>query len=173
MSTQIDIIRKRREPGQGSWVRIEGIGKVSTLTLEPPTGSTHEALISRGSKAQTQHRTAKTMFPLAKFARTNELETNAKVQRLFAGFLFLACDGLGDPPCEDTVFRFCARIFLEITPIDIPNIITVYKTVIIFPKEGSCFVILPRLLSDRWRYHSCYCLSRIPVHDELRGEVGL
>src|SRR5260370_6059734 len=36
MSTQIDIIRKRREPGQGSWVRIEEIGKAPTATLDDP-----------------------------------------------------------------------------------------------------------------------------------------
>ena len=35
------------------------------------------------------------------------------------------------------------------------------------------FVILACLLSDRWRYHDCYYLFRIPVHAELRSEIGL
>ena len=50
----------------------------------------------------------------------NELETKTKVQSLFAaGFLLLVCDGLGNLPREDAeFFRFNARIFLEITPVD-------------------------------------------------------
>ena len=34
-------------------------------------------------------------------------------------------------------------------------------------------MILTYLLSDKWRYHSCDCSLRIPVHAELRTEVGL
>src|ERR1700757_4342163 len=44
MSTQIDIIRKRREPGQGCWVRIEEIGKAPTATLD------HPLLVLRGKR---------------------------------------------------------------------------------------------------------------------------
>jgi hypothetical protein len=58
------------------------------------------------------------------------------------------------------------------TPIDIRIILTLYKNVIIF-QRGRNFVILARLLSDSWRYHSRYCRSRIPVHAEFRSESGL
>jgi hypothetical protein len=105
----------------------------------------------------------------------NELETKTKVKSLFAeGFLLLGCDGLGNLPREDAdFFRFSARIFLEITLIDIRIVITVYKKVIIVPKEGSHFVIMAYLLSHGGRYHSSYCCSRIAAHAELRSEIGL
>jgi hypothetical protein len=105
----------------------------------------------------------------------NELERKTKVKSLFAaGFLLLACDGLGDLPREATeFFRFSARIFLEITPIDALILITVYKKVIIIPKEARHFVILAYLLSHSWRYHSSYYCSRIAAHAELRSEIGL
>jgi hypothetical protein len=105
----------------------------------------------------------------------NELETKTKVKSLFtAGFLLLVCDALGDLPLEDTEsFHFCARIFLEITRIDIQKVITLHKKVINIPKEGRHFVILAYLLSDKWRHHSCYCHSVIPVHPEFLSEIGL
>jgi hypothetical protein len=87
--------------------------------------------------AKRQSHTATSRKTLARpFA--DEFETKTEVKSLFVGLLLLACDGLGDPPREDTeFFRFNARIFLEITPIDIQNKITVYKQVIIFSKvEG-------------------------------------
>jgi hypothetical protein len=70
----------------------------------------------------------------------NELETKTKVKSRFAaGFLVLACDGLGDLPREDTkFFRFSARIFLEITPIGTIRI-TVYKKVVFIPEGGEAF----------------------------------
>jgi len=99
----------------------------------------------------------------------DELETKTKVKSLSAGLLLLMCNGLGDPSHEATAFLgFSARIFLEITRIDIKHKITLYKKVIIISK-GRHFVILACLLSDGWRYHACDCLSRIPVRAELRG----
>ena len=107
----------------------------------------------------------------------NELETKTKVKSLFAaGFLLLMCDGLGNLPCEDAeFFRFSARIFLEITPIDTLVEITVYKNVINIPKKRRHFVIFrpTPLLSHRRRYHSSYCCSRIAAHAELRSKIGL
>ena len=54
------------------------------------------------------------------------------------GFLLLVCDGFGNLPREDAeFFRFSARIFLEITLIDIRIVITVYKKVIIIPNRKA------------------------------------
>jgi hypothetical protein len=174
MATQIDIIRKRRESGQGSWVRIEEIGKAPMATLDDPL------LVLRGkrqSHTATWRKSPKNTegnVPLAASV-ANELETKTKVKSLFAaGFLLLVCDGLGNLPREDAeFFRFSARIFLEITPIDTLVIITLYKNVTTIPKEGRHFVILAYLLSHRRRYHSSYCCSRIAAHAELCSEIGL
>ena len=137
MSTQIEIIRERREPGLGSWVRIEGIGKASTGTLHGHYRFSARRVNLTSQLGANHQRSAKVPFrslrPLA-----NELETKTKVKSLFAGFLLLACDGVGDLPRDGTeFFRFCARIFLEITPIDILTTITVYKNVIIVQKRGG------------------------------------
>src|SRR5262249_19779946 len=102
----------------------------------------------------------------------DELETKAEVKNLIARLFPSACDGPGDLSRGNTeFFRFSARKFLAITPIDTPAEITVYKKVIIFGRRGV-FVILACWLSDRCRYHDCYSLSRIPVHAELRHDVG-
>ena len=137
MLTQIDIIRKRGEPGQGCWVRIEEIGKAPTATLDDPP------LVLRGkrqSHTATWRKSPKNTegnVPLAPSV-ASELETKTKVKSLFAGFLLLACDGVGDLPRErPEFFCFCARILLEITPIDIRIIITLYEKVIIFQKRGG------------------------------------
>jgi hypothetical protein len=174
MATQIDIIRKRREPGQGSWVRIEEIGKAPMATLDDPL------LVLRGkrqSHTATWRKSPKNTegkVPLAPSV-ANELETETKVKSPFAAaLLLLVCDGLGNLPREDAeFFRFSARIFLEITPIDTLVEITVYKNVITTPREKRHFVILAYLLSHRQRYHRSYCCSRIAAHAELRREVGL
>jgi hypothetical protein len=173
MSTQIDIIRELKEPGQGSWVRIGGIGKASTGTLHGHYRFSARSVNLTWQLGANHQRTAKvTIRSLRPFA--NELETKTKVKSLFAGFLLLACDGVGDLPREDTeFFRFCARKFLEITRIDTLVGITVYKNVINTPKGGRHFVILAYLLSHRRRYHSSYCCSRIAAHAELRSEIGL
>jgi hypothetical protein len=174
MSTQIDIIRKRREPGQESWGRIEEIGKAPMATLDDPL------LVLRGKRQshmatwRNSPKNTEGNVPLAASV-ANELETKTKVKSLFAGgFLLLVCDGLGNLPREDAeFFRFSARIFLEITPIDTLEVITVYKNVISIPKKRKHFVILAYLLSLRRRYHSSYCCSRIAAHAELRSEIGL
>jgi hypothetical protein len=164
MLTQIDIIRERKEPGQGSWVRIEEIGKAPTATLDDPL------LVLRGKRQshmaiwRKSPKNTEGNVPLAASV-ANELETKTKVKSLFAaGFLLLVCDGLGNLPRE---------YFLEITPIDTLAVTTVYKKVINIPKEGRHFVILAYLLSHRRRYHSSYCCSRIAAHAELRSEIGL
>jgi hypothetical protein len=174
MSTQIDIIRKRGEPGQGSWVRIKEIGKASTATLDDPLLVFRD---KRQSHTATWHKSPKNTegnVPLAASV-ANELERKTKVKSLFAaGFLLSVCDGLGNLPREDAeFFHFSARIFREITPIGTLLVRTLYKNVIIFPKEGRHFVILAYLLSHRRRYHSSYCCSRIAAHAELRREIGL
>jgi hypothetical protein len=137
MLTQIDIIRKRGEPGQGSWVRIGGIGKASTGTLDGHYRSSARSVNLTLQLGANHQRSAKaTSRSLSPFA--NETETKTKVKSLFAGFLLLACDGVGDLPREDAeFFRFNARIFLEITPIDALVVITLYKKVISIPKEGG------------------------------------
>jgi hypothetical protein len=165
MSAQIDIISERREPVQGSRVRTEEIGKASTATLDD-----RYRFSARSVNLTWRLCVKRSLRPFA-----NELETKTQVKSLFAaGSLLLACDGLGDLPLEDTEsFRFCARIFLEITPIGIQIIITLYKKVIIIQKEGRHFVTLAHLLSDKWRYQCCYCHSVIPVHPELPSEIGL
>jgi hypothetical protein len=104
----------------------------------------------------------------------DQLERKAAIRRLIGGSLLLVCDGFGDLPREDReFFRFSARMLLEISVVDTQKETTVYKKVIIILNRGRRFVILSYLLSDRWRYHSCYGFSRIPVHAELHTEVVL
>jgi hypothetical protein len=136
MSTQIDIIRKRREPRQGSWVRIEEIGKAPPATLDDPLLTLRGKRQSHTATWRKSPKGTAVNVPLAA-SIANELETKAKVKSLFAaGFLLSVCDGLGNLPREDAeFFRFSARIFLEITPIDTLVIITVYKNVTSIPKE--------------------------------------
>ena len=122
MSKQIDVVSERREPGKGSGVR--GSTAISDDRYRFSARSVNLTLAN-------SHKT---------FARpfADQLETKTEMKNLFEGLIILACDGLGDSSREDTeFFRFNARIFLEITPIDIQSTITVYKTVIIFSKaEG-------------------------------------
>jgi hypothetical protein len=109
MSTQIDIIRKRREPGQGCWVRIEEIGKAPPATLDDPL------LVLRGKRQShmaTWRKSPKNTegnVPLAASV-ANELETKAK--SLFAaGLLLLVCDGLGNLPREDAELASAREYF--------------------------------------------------------------
>ena|SRR5438132_498744 len=137
MLMQIDIIRERKEPGQGFWVRIGGIGKASTGTLHGHYRSFARSVNLTWQLGANHQRSAKaTSRSLSPFA--NESETKTKVKSLFAGFLLLTCDGVGDLPRErPEFFCFCARIFLEIRPIDIRMVITLYEKVIIFQKRGG------------------------------------
>ena len=138
MSTQIDIIRRRIEPGQGCCVRIEEAVKAPTPTLDDPLLVFRD---KRQSHTATWHKSAKNTegnVPLAASV-ANEFETKTKVKSLFAaGFLLSVCDGLGNLPREDTeFFRFSARIFLEITSIDTLVTTTVCKNVMKFQKRES------------------------------------
>ena len=116
MSAQIDIVSELREPRQGSWVRIEEIGKASTATLDDcyRLSTPSENLAWRfGAKR-----------PPRRFAK--ELQPKTESEKFFAGFLLLACDGLGDLPREDTEsFRFSARM-QKISAVDTQDITTVY-----------------------------------------------
>ena len=137
MSTQIDTTRERREPGLGSWVRIEGIGKASTGTLHGHYRFSARRVNLTWQLGANHQRTAKVTFRSLR-SLANELETNTKAKSLLGGFLLLACDGVGDLPRDGTeFFRFCARIFSEITPIDSQIKITLHKRVIIFKKTGG------------------------------------
>src|SRR5260370_42239394 len=90
MSRQIDIIRKRREQGQGSWVRTEEIGKAPTATLDDPL------LVLRGKRQShmaTWRKSPKNTegnVPLAASV-ANKLETKTKVKSLFAAGFLLWC----------------------------------------------------------------------------------
>ena len=164
MSAQIETISERSELGQGSWVRLEEIGKASTATLDD-----RYRFAARSVNLTWRLCVKRSQCPFA-----DELERKAAVKSLFAGFFLLGCDDSGDLPREDTeFFRFSARMLLENSAVDTQIMTTLYKKVIIILKRGRCFVILACWLSDRWRYHGCYCLSRILVHAELRTEVGL
>ena len=138
MSTQIDIIRRRIEPGQGRCVRIEEAVKAPTPTLDDPLLVFRD---KRQSHTATWHKSPKNTegnVPLAASV-ANEFETKTKVKSLFAaGFLLSVCDGLGNLSREDTeFFRFSARIFLEITSIDTLVTTTVCKSVMPFQKRES------------------------------------
>jgi len=117
---------------------MEEIGKAPPASLDDPL------LVLRGKRRSHMATWRKSPenternVPLAASV-ANELETKTKVKSLFAaGFLLLACDGLGNLPREDAdFFRFNARIFLKITPIDTLVEITVYEKVIIFQKRGG------------------------------------
>jgi hypothetical protein len=130
MSAQIDIISECREPGQGSCVRIEEIAKASTPTLDD-----RYRFAARSVNFTWRLCVKSSLRPLA-----DELETKAEVKNLFARFLLLVSEGLGDLSLGNMEF-FCFRTrkFLEITSIDIQNTTTLYKKVIIFAsKEGIC-----------------------------------
>ena len=164
MSAQIDIISERSELGQGSWVRLEEIGKASTATLDD-----RYRFAARSVNLTWRLCVKRSQCPFA-----DELERKAARKRLFAGFLLLPCDSFGDLPREDReFFRFSGRMLLEISAVDTQIVTTLHKKVINIRKRGRRFVILADLLLDRWRYHRCYCFSRIPVHAELRGKIGL
>src|SRR5271166_6898273 len=62
MSTQIDIIRKRGEPGQGSWVRIKEIGKSSTPTLDDRYRVYARSVNLTWQLSANRQRTPKVMF---------------------------------------------------------------------------------------------------------------
>jgi hypothetical protein len=111
MSAQIDIVPERRSQAKGS----------GTATF--------------GDRYRFSARSANLMCRIARHVAD---ELKMELKNLLAGLLLLACNGLGDPSHEDTVFlRFSARIFLEITCIDTQHKITVYTKVIIFSKtEG-------------------------------------
>jgi len=131
MSAQIDIISERSELGQGSWARSEEIGKASTAILD--------------NRYRFAARSVNLTWPpcvrRSLRAITDESETKTEVKSLFAGFFLLGCDDLGDLPREDTdFFRISTRIFLQILPIDIQIMTTVYKKVIICPKRGGAFL---------------------------------
>ena len=131
MSAQIDIISERSELGQGSWVRLEEIGKASTATLDD-----RHRFAARSVNLTWLLCVRRSLPPI-----TDESETKTEVKSLFAGFFLLGCDDLGDLPREDTdFFRISTRIFLQILPIDIQMMTTVYKKVIICPKRGGAFL---------------------------------
>src|SRR5271167_2586259 len=62
MSTQIDIIRKRGEPGQGFWARIEEIGKAPTATLDDRYRFSARSVNLTWQLSANHQRTAKVMF---------------------------------------------------------------------------------------------------------------
>ena len=164
MSAQIDIISEYKEPGQGSWVRIEEIAKASTPTLED-----RYRFAARSVNLTWRLCVKSSLRPFA-----DELETKAEVRNFNARLLLLTCGGPGDLSRGNTKrFRLNARKFLEITPIDIPHKTTVYKKVIIFASKEGNFVILTCWLSHRWEHHGHCWLSRIPVLAELRRDAGL
>ena len=164
MSAQIDTISERSELGQGSWLRIEEIGKASTATLDD-----RYRFAARSANLTCLLCVRRSLCP---FADESEVET--EVKSLFAGFFLLGCDDPGDLAHEDTeFFGLSARMLLEISAVDTQIVTTLHKTVISILKRGRRFVILADLLLDRLRYHRCYCFSRIPVHAELRGKIGL
>jgi hypothetical protein len=109
MSTQIDIIRKRREPGQESWGRIEEIGKAPMATLDDPLlvlrGKRQSHMATwRGSPKNTEGN-----VPLAASV-ANELETKTKVKGLFAGgFLLLVWTVLAIYRAKTRSFSASAR----------------------------------------------------------------
>src|SRR6516164_6380360 len=81
MSAQIDTISERSERGQGSWLRIEEIGKAWTATLD--------------DRYRFAARSANLTWPLcvrrSLRAITDESETKTEVKSLFAGFFLLGC----------------------------------------------------------------------------------
>src|SRR5262245_16731911 len=138
------IISELRQLGQGSRVGIEGIGKASTAPLNE-----RYRLSARSVNLNWQFRSKRSLRPFA-----NQLEPKTEVKSPLQAFLFLACAGFGGSTARrQGVFRFSARMLLEISGIDTQIITTLYKKVIIFLKRGRHFVILAYLLSDRWQYH--------------------
>jgi hypothetical protein len=129
MSAQIDIFWECKEPGRGSCVRTEEIGKASTPTLDD----------RYRFAARSVNLTWRLCVKSSLRALADELETKAQMKNLIARLLLLACGGPGDLSRGNTeCFRLNARKFLEITPIDTQYIITLYKKVIIFAsKEGN------------------------------------
>ena len=131
MSAQIDIISERSELGQGSWVRLEEIGKASTATLDD-----RHRFAARSVNLTWPLCVRRSLPPI-----TDESETKTEVKSLFAGFFLWGADDLGDVPREGSeFFPFSARMLLEISAVDTQMITTVYKKVIISVKEGEGFL---------------------------------
>jgi hypothetical protein len=124
MSAQIDIISERSELGQGSWVRLEEIGRASTVTLD--------------DRYRFAARSVNLTWPLC--GKMLAASICRRSEKSFSSFLLLACDGFGDVPREaGSFFPFSARTLLEISAVDTQIITTLYKKVIIFLNRGRAF----------------------------------
>jgi hypothetical protein len=123
MSAQMHIILERSELGQGSWVRLEEIGKTSTATLD--------------HRYRFAARSVNLTWPLCGKTLAASIWGSEKP---FSSFLLLACDGLGDVSREGReFFPSSARTLLEISAVDTQILITLYKKVIIILKRGRVF----------------------------------
>jgi|SRR6516165_9443159 len=111
MSTQIDIVPERRKPGQGSWVGG------STATFD-----------------DRYRFSARSANLICRIARDVADKFKMEVKNFWQAYSFWRATVLAIHRTKTRCLRFSARIFLEITRIDILYKIIVYKKVITFSK---------------------------------------